>query len=339
MAVISELIDIGLSLKEQGNHQNAIEHFRQLNQTYPNHARIMFELAGSWQAFGVPEQALPLYQQLMALPKSQGLPPKDMPRLYTQLGASLRLLGQFTESLEIIEEGLKLYPEYRPLRAYRMFALHSAGYHQNAMLDAMELMLQSLAPTKWDLYEEEILSIVGDLRERVPEPNTDNLEEWVFDEYWTEENSRVKPEAVEEVDSDNEEVSIDAVIDEATAITNGESVSVDDEDEDTEEVKSKVEPPEPIEQASIQVDDDTEDDETFEVEVKVVKKTKPKPKQSKPSKSSKKDDSQFGKRPVKININDESDDSETTDDEAVVPKSDDDKPTTSGKINIPIDLD
>lgn len=334
MAVISELIDVGLSLKEQGNHQNAIEHFRQLNQTYPNHARIMFELAGSWQAFGVPEQALPLYQQLMALPKSQGLPPKDMPRLYTQLGASLRLLGQFTESLEIIEEGLKLYPEYRPLRAYRMFALHSAGYHQNAMLDAMELMLQSLAPTKWDLYEEEILSIVGDLRERVPEPDTDNLEEWVFDEYWTEENSQVKPEAVEEVDSDDEEVSIDAVIDEATAITNGESIPVNDED--VVEMKIEETPSEPIAQGNIKVDDDTEDDESFEVEVKVVKKAKPK---TKKTKTSKKDDSQFGKRPVKININDDSDDSETTNDEAIVPKSDDDKPAASGKINIPIDLD
>ena len=48
MAVISELIDVGLRLKEQGNQKSAIEHFRQLHTTYPGNARIMFELAASW---------------------------------------------------------------------------------------------------------------------------------------------------------------------------------------------------------------------------------------------------------------------------------------------------
>ena len=33
MAVISELIDVGLQLKSQGKHEAAIEHFRQLHET------------------------------------------------------------------------------------------------------------------------------------------------------------------------------------------------------------------------------------------------------------------------------------------------------------------
>jgi len=325
MAVISELIDAGLNLKEQGNHQAAIEHFKQLHQTYPDHPRIMFELAGSWQAFGVPEQALPLYRRLMALPKSQNLPPKEMPRLYTQMGASLRLLGQYSESLEIIEEGLALYPDYRPLRAYRMFALHSAGYHQNAMLDALELMLESLAPTKWDLYELEIADIVQAIRERVPPPDTDELEEWVFDEYWTEEGKKAKPDA-EEADTDN--VSVDAILDEAEAITNGEDVAPAEET------------PPAVTKGKVQIEDvGIEEDEAFEVEVKVVdKKDKPKPK--KKASKSKQSDDQFGKKPVKIDINAKSDDDDETEDTEQTQNADDDSSaSTSGKINIPVDFD
>ncbi len=175
MAVITELIDAGLRLQEQGNLKGAIEHFRQLLATYPGHARIMFELAGAWRAFGVPEQALPLYRDLLAMPKGQGLPPKDMPRLYTQLGATLRIIGEHDESLAIIEEGLRLHPSYRPLRAWHIFALYSAGSPLQALLDAMDLMLESLAPSRWDIFEDDIIAIVKEMRASLPSPDAGDV--------------------------------------------------------------------------------------------------------------------------------------------------------------------
>ena len=177
MAVISELIDAGLKLKQQGSHQAAIEHFRQLQATYPGHARIMFELADSWRAFDVPEQALGLYRQLMALPKGHGLPPRDVPRLYAQMAATLLVLERSAESLAVIDEGLRLHPAYRPLRAYRMFALHQAGRHQAAMVESLELMVESLAPSKWDTFEEDIVQVVKAMRGRLEEGPVDEDEE------------------------------------------------------------------------------------------------------------------------------------------------------------------
>lgn len=164
MAVIAELIQAGLRLKQGGNLGGAIEHFKQLRATYPDHARIKFELAACWRAFGVPEQALPLYRELLALPKSQGLPPKDMPRLYTQLGATLLEMGDSAESLSVIDEGLRLHPSYRSLRAWRIFALTTAGEPQAALQDALELMLESLAPSRWDIFEAEIKDQVKAMR-------------------------------------------------------------------------------------------------------------------------------------------------------------------------------
>lgn len=158
MAVITELIDAGLQLKRQGNLRGAIEHFRQLQATYPGNARIMFELAETWTAFKVPEQALPLYQELLTLSKGQGLPPKDMPRLYTRLGATLFTLGEIHDALAIIDEGLRLHPSYRPLRVWRIFTLSGNGADRLALLDALELMLESLAPSRWDIFEDDIVA-------------------------------------------------------------------------------------------------------------------------------------------------------------------------------------
>ena len=165
MAVITELIDAGLQLKRQGNLRGAIEHFRQLQATFPENARIRFELAGAWRAFDVPEQALPLYRELLALPKSQALPPKDMPRLYTHLGATLLEMGETDEARVTIEAGLRLHPSYRPLRAWRILSLSKSGAHDLALLDALELMLESLAPSRWDIFEDDIVTAVRQMRD------------------------------------------------------------------------------------------------------------------------------------------------------------------------------
>ena len=173
MAVIAELIEAGLRLKGAGNLRAAIEHFKQLHATYPAHARIMFELAAAWRAFGVPEQALPLYRELLAMPKNQGLPAKDMPRLYTQLGATLLELGELGEAQAVIEAGLQRHPSYRSLRAWRIFAYAEAGSPQLALLDALELMLESLAPSRWDIFEDDIKAMVKAMRADQPARETD----------------------------------------------------------------------------------------------------------------------------------------------------------------------
>ncbi|MCY3977846.1 MAG: hypothetical protein OXG23_07075 [Chloroflexi bacterium] len=180
MAVISELIEAGARLKLGGNLQGAIEHFKQLHRTYPGHARIMFELAACWRAFGVPEQALPRYRELRALPKGKDLPPKDIPRLDTQLVSARLEMDEETESLAILEEGLRLHPSYRSLRAWRIFALNNSGSHQTALVDALELMLESLAPSRWDIFETDIKAKVKAMRAELPEHELDTAAEIVM---------------------------------------------------------------------------------------------------------------------------------------------------------------
>ncbi len=276
MAVITELIEAGLRLKQGSNLRGAIEHFKQLHATYPDHARIMFELAACWRAFSVPEQALPIYRALLAMPKSQRLPPKDMPRLYTQLGATLLDMGESAESLAIIEAGLRLYPSYRSLRAWRIFALQAGGEPQSALQDALELMLESLAPSRWDIFETEIKAVVKAMRVNLPEhaaiPNSDSADKDAASIAQQEEASE-KPEQTDQRD--------DSTTDKAERQQNRIAVA--------SEAQSAAE---------------------TDVAVNLVK---PKKKNTRRKKTSR---PQMGKRAVRIDISGESDGSQEDGDEA-----------------------
>ncbi len=299
MAVISELIDAGLQLKTQGKHEAAIEHFRQLHETYPDNARVKFELAAAWGAFGVPEQALPLYRALLALPKRKGLPAKDMPRLYARLTSTLYSLGEFEEALEVVDEGLRLHPSYRPLRAFRIFSHVGAGRSTMALLDALDLMLDSLAPSRWDIFEEDVKALVSGLRQSLNE------------------SDQIGAEAAP-VASDSSaapETPADTSLIPVGTQSSGKAVSA-------------VDPAAPnridVTAAGAEADED------FELEVKIMSSArKPKKKKSRSRKGWQRSDSK-----VRINISGSDEDIS-----AIAADADDDPDADSAKVNIPIDFD
>ena len=311
MAVVSELIDVGLTLKQQGKLKGAIEHFRQLHATYPGNARIMFELAACWSAFDVPEQAVPLYRELIARPKGKGLPAKDLPRLYTRLGAALYALQEYDEALSILDDGLRLHPSYRPLRAYRIFALHAAEMPGNALHDALELMLESLAPSRWDTFEDQIRQIVKTMRDAHDEAGIAS----------TASSAQADMPAVENVNTLAAEKSTAGsesdLSDNAPASTSIHATKAD-----------KSPGADMIGESKITVDHAEANDDDFELDVKVVE-TKPKARKKRQTRSGR---GQLGKKSVRIDIS-------AADEEAGSKPEDDAPPAPTGKVQIPIDND
>lgn len=304
MAVISELIDVGLQLKSQGKQEAAVEHFLQLHETYPGNARVKFELAATWGAFGVPEQALPLYRELLALPKRKGLPAKDMPRLYARLAASLYSLHEYDEAMAIVEEGLRLHPSYRPLRAYRIFNQNAAGKTGIALVDALDLMLESLAPSRWDIFEDDVKRIFNEMRQAVTDANQ-----------WHDGNL-----------TDGRQVAADekaATHDDAAAIVQAEAV----------EKKSDGRDPgsgDPAVKNKIAVNPAPDEIEDFELEVKVKSEARKSDKKQSKTRVGK----QHRESKVRINISGSEDGGEVE-----AEPGDDVDETGSAKVNIPIDFD
>lgn len=72
----------------------------------PADANAWFELADALDFLGREAEALPHYEKALAL-GTENLPPDDRPRLFIQLGSTLRNLKRYEEAKEVLEEGVK----------------------------------------------------------------------------------------------------------------------------------------------------------------------------------------------------------------------------------------
>ncbi len=354
MAVVSELIDVGLTLKQQGKLKGAIEHFRQLHATFPQNARIKFELAVCWSAFDVPEQALPLYRELLALPKGKSLPAKDLPRLHTWLGATLYALQEYEQALSILNEGLRLYPTYRPLRVYRIFALQASEMPGSALNDALELMLESLAPSRWDTFEDQIRQIVAGMRATrdeaamnadanvVNEANVANVANVadVVNEANVANVANVANETPDEPNAKNKHPQTMAQpsdeLQSRPRKPDYAASALSADDEAAAVISPGAQSAEFIAQNSITIDAAEPVEEEIELNVQVVKKQGKMHKR----KRARGRRGQLGKQSVRINISDANDNSKATSEAASKAVSKDSAPAAaSGKIKIPLDSD
>ncbi len=160
MSDLNAEIEAGRALERAGKHQDAIEHFRRLVAQHPDDPRIRFEHAGAHDSGGYEDLAIPIYREALRL----GLSSDYLPRLYLQLGSSLRNVEQFEEAAAVLSEGCRLFPDHTALRIFRALALHSAGRHREAMVELIDLLLAALDDAALDGYRRAIRYYPDDLK-------------------------------------------------------------------------------------------------------------------------------------------------------------------------------
>jgi tetratricopeptide (TPR) repeat protein len=108
----------------------------------PSDARALFEYAGAFDFLGRESEAAPLYQRVLA-DGCERLPIEDQPRLFAQLGSTLRNLKRFDESREVLQQGIERFPEFQALRAFLSLTEFSAGQPEKSVQLLFGLVLQS----------------------------------------------------------------------------------------------------------------------------------------------------------------------------------------------------
>jgi cyanophycin synthetase len=58
-----------------------------------------------------------------------------------QLGSSLRNVGQYDEAIRVLSEGLDRFPDFLPLRIFRVFALYSSGQCKQSVVELLDTLL------------------------------------------------------------------------------------------------------------------------------------------------------------------------------------------------------
>ena len=113
--------------------------------------RVQFELGCALDFLGKEARAIVHYEIVRKLGVGR-LPESLRPRLYLQLGSSLRNVKRFFEARKILETGVRKHPSYGALRIFLAFACHSCGDSPGASKALFEALARQ-RDESWDIYE------------------------------------------------------------------------------------------------------------------------------------------------------------------------------------------
>ncbi len=122
-------IDRAVALRSAGQHTGAMAILLDLIKREPSHARLNYELAGTYDQQGLEADAIPYYEQSLAL----GLAGDARRGALLGLGSSYRCLEQYGDAVRTLEGGMVEFPDAPEFGVFLALALYNLGEHRRAM--------------------------------------------------------------------------------------------------------------------------------------------------------------------------------------------------------------
>ena len=148
------------TLNRAGQEEEALAIVRELVERCPNNPRAHFEYAGALDYQGREVEAVAPYRRAQAL----GLSGSDVPRLYVQLGSTLRNVGAWNEAVDFLHEGRARFPQHAAIHAFYALALLSAGHCQESVVSLLELVNAHADVIGLDGYERALRAYTDELK-------------------------------------------------------------------------------------------------------------------------------------------------------------------------------
>lgn len=132
-------LDAIIGARHGGGTHHVLPALQSLDARHPNVAEIAFQLGYSLDLAGRASEAIPHYERALAL----GLSPAEHLNTLVALGNALRLAGEPSRALALLERAELQFPDARELPAYRALALRDAGRTSEAVAVLMNLALEA----------------------------------------------------------------------------------------------------------------------------------------------------------------------------------------------------
>lgn len=110
-----------------------------LLEVYPDHPLVLFEVGGSYDVMGEEEMAIPYYRRAI----EAGLDGNDLQECLVCLGSTLRVVGEYEEAVEILEQAVDEFPDRNSSRAFLALAYLSNGDAEDAVRTLLGLLLET----------------------------------------------------------------------------------------------------------------------------------------------------------------------------------------------------
>ncbi|WP_342423458.1 tetratricopeptide repeat protein [Paenibacillus sp. FSL E2-0178] len=136
-------IEAAIALRTSGQAEEARVMLLQLLSADDSNAELYYQLAWTHDVLGMEREAVSYYEQSLA----HGLPDEEQKAgAMLGLGSTYRTLGAYSQSRELLEQGVLEFPHRAEFKAFLAMTLHNLGAHA----EAMELLLKLLSETSAD---------------------------------------------------------------------------------------------------------------------------------------------------------------------------------------------
>ncbi|GMA50004.1 hypothetical protein GCM10025857_13610 [Alicyclobacillus contaminans] len=172
------VVESGWQLKHEPSR--LVQYFQHLVHAYPADGRATFELASALDFLGEEAQAIPLYEEAIAL----GLSEADEASAMLQLGSSLRNVGRFKEAVSVLQNAQQRHPGMPVISMFLALALYSNGQSDLALQVALQVMIEHLKSDDVERYRKPLENYIWELEceassriSRKGRPNTVKLQD------------------------------------------------------------------------------------------------------------------------------------------------------------------
>jgi tetratricopeptide (TPR) repeat protein len=137
--VIEETIARAKKMRQEDALEASQELLLNLLDEHPNDSLLLYEIGGSYDVMGEEKQAIPYYQKAI----KAGLDGADLQECFVCLGSSQRNIGNFEESIEVLEKAVKAFPDNNSGKTFLALAYYSEGREDEAVQLLLELLLET----------------------------------------------------------------------------------------------------------------------------------------------------------------------------------------------------
>lgn len=135
--MVDEAILRAIALRDASQHTEALTILLDLNNANPDDAKVNYELASTFGAEGVKDEAIGFYEHAIEC----GLQGEELRCAFIRLGSLYCVVGRFGDAARLLQRGAAIYPDAPEFDVFLAMARYHVGDHQ----EAMRLLLNHIA--------------------------------------------------------------------------------------------------------------------------------------------------------------------------------------------------
>lgn len=135
----SGTIERAKELRRQDDLEESQELLFELLEEYPDDPEVLFEVGGSFDVMGLEPEAMPYYRQAI----DHGLEGEALVECMICLGSSQRLVGDFQDAVNTLEEAVEEFPQSESAKAFLALAYYSNQQYEEAVSHLLDLLVRT----------------------------------------------------------------------------------------------------------------------------------------------------------------------------------------------------